>query len=111
MSEAERLELLGAELEWVPYIGNDKHYYVCNIGKRYRYLKIPPGGFIHKHTDKAGWRRFYVLQTNPESIFYLEGEPHHLELGHIYDMDGRLEHWAENNGDSDRIHFIDMQIM
>ena len=109
MSESERLKLLTANPPWIQYKGNDKDYYVGAFDKKSRWLKIPPGGYVHKHADKAGWRRFHVLQTNPDSLFYVEGDEYHLEQGCIYEFDGRLEHWSVNNGNEDRIHWIDLK--
>ena len=109
IAESERLALLQNMPEWVQYKGNDKDYYVGKRDKRYMWLRIPPGGYVHKHTDKAGIRRHYVLQTNPDAILFIEGEAYHLKQGGIYDMDGRLQHWAVNKGTEDRIHFIDLQ--
>ena len=112
MTEERRLELLkvASSASFTHQISHDKDYWFFNDGKTHRYLKLQPGGYIHRHTDKAGWRHFYVLQTNPDSLFYVEGEEYHLDQGGIYEMDGRLEHWAVNNGDCDRINFIDLKV-
>lgn len=109
MTEEDRQRLLSVDVPYVQYKGNDKDYYVGKFDKRYMWLKIPPGGFIHKHTDKAGIRRHYVLQTNWDSLLYIEDKGYHLEEGAIYDMDGRKEHWSVNNGSEDRIHYIDLK--
>lgn len=109
IDESERQYLLATNVPYVQYKGNDKDYYVGKFDKRYMWLRIPPGGFVHPHTDKAGIRRHYVLQTNPSSLLYIEGKEYHLEQGGIYDMDGRLEHWSTNDGDTDRIHYIDLK--
>lgn len=79
------------------------------------FLKIEPGGHIHRHVDSASALRvtdLIVVSTNDACWTSWKdeaGEEHsmHLELGHRYRMQDRgLEHWAVNFGDTDRAHLV-----
>ncbi len=79
------------------------------------FLKIEPGGHIHRHVDTASAVRvtdLIVTSTNEACWTSWKdeaGEEHsvHLELGHRYRMQDRgLEHWAVNFGDTDRAHLV-----
>ena len=109
LSEDERQRLLEASssVPFIHYKSHDKDYWAYQSGDEL-WLKICPGGFVHKHTDKAGVRLQHVVQTNPLAVSYVAGEAFSLTQGGIYELDGRLEHWSVNNGSEDRIHYIEL---
>ena len=71
---------------------------------------VMPGHSIEPHTDLQAdnWlTRIHVpLTTNDQSIFYIEGQPNHFEVGKAYYVDTRIEHAIENKGTTPRIHFM-----
>jgi hypothetical protein len=77
------------------------------------YVKLPPGGRMHKHVDKAnaaGRDTYHIpVQTNDNCVCYMY-EPdrvaYHLPMGTIYKVDRRIPHESVNGGMSDRIHFL-----
>lgn len=72
------------------------------------FLKIPPGGKVHKHIDvDHPWKTYHiVVETNDKAINYMAGTPYKLEVGGIYSVDRQVEHWSTNEGDTDRIHLL-----
>lgn len=76
------------------------------------FIRIPPKGFIHRHSDEAikGTTHHLVLQTNNQSLnWWLEDGQDcsvHLKAGHRYDVKRDPVHWATNDGDSHRIHLL-----
>lgn len=110
-----RLQQLAANAPWreIP----SRHYDTADIEfwepcERAFFIRIPPKGFIHRHSDEAikGTTHHLVLQTNPHSLnWWLEdGQERsvHLEAGHRYDVKRDPVHWATNDGDTDRIHLL-----
>ena len=79
------------------------------------FLKVEPGGHIHRHTDTASTiceTHLIVVETN-DRCFVCWREPKgmerfmHLALGKRYRMNDRgLVHWAINGGDTDRVHLV-----
>ncbi len=76
------------------------------------FIRIPPGGHIHRHSDEAikGTTHHFVLQSNPKALnWWLEdGQERsiHLRQGCRYDVKRDPVHWATNDGDTDRIHLL-----
>lgn len=76
------------------------------------FVRIPPKGFIHRHSDEAikGITHHLVLQTNPKAAnWWLEDGQDcciHLKAGCRYEVKRDPVHWATNDGDSDRIHLL-----
>ena len=73
--------------------------------------KLPAGCKIHRHRDAAPAAQFphkihIPLFTNDETFFCFDSEKKHLEVGKAYEVNNNIHHWAENNGQSDRIHLI-----
>ena len=73
------------------------------------FLKISPGGAVHRHTDTPREEKTYhiPIYTNPQckNNMYPGGE-FHLEVGSIYWVDRLVEHDSVNNGETDRIHLL-----
>jgi aspartyl/asparaginyl beta-hydroxylase (cupin superfamily) len=120
---AAALELLAEAKEWSK--PKDKgDYYLSSLRpdshpllmgcKRAFFLKVEPGGHIHKHIDGAGKifdSDLIVVTTNDKCRIHWErdGAEHsmHLELGHRYRMNDRASlHWATNDGDTARVNLM-----
>jgi hypothetical protein len=80
------------------------------------FIKIPPGKAVYRHQDPAGvYERVdtdhIVVKTNDRALIFWEDDEGehsmHLGLGKRYRIvDRGVMHWAENNGDTDRIHLL-----
>ena len=72
---------------------------------------VMPGRNIEPHRDDPqplDWiTRIHIpLTTNPEALFYFEGQPSCPEVGWSYLLDVTREHAIENKGSIPRIHFM-----
>jgi aspartyl/asparaginyl beta-hydroxylase len=72
---------------------------------------LPAHSSIDGHTDEglhfARTHRVHVpLRTHPDVVMRIDGVPHHLALGHAYEVDNRLPHSVENPSAIDRVHLI-----
>ena len=70
------------------------------------FLKIPPGGKVHKHVDKPSTRYIIPVTTNPKCVSWVAGEAYHLEVGKVYHVDTTQEHESTNDGETDRVHLL-----
>lgn len=81
------------------------------------FIRMKPGTRVHRHRDPSEVTEFFdtdhiVLTTNNEAFICWEDEIGqdrrvHLELGRRYRIvDRGVMHWAENNGETDRIHLL-----
>jgi hypothetical protein len=78
--------------------------------------KMPAGCKIERHIDGAPAAKFphkihVPLFTNDKAFFYVEKPligkcKLHMMEGCGYEVNNNTYHWAENNGDTDRIHLI-----
>ena len=73
--------------------------------------KLPPGGRIDPHHDMhpsfgCGHRIHAPIATNERVRFTIDGRPHHLEVGKVYEVNNKKTHSVINKGSTDRIHFI-----
>ena len=73
--------------------------------------RLEAGQRIDPHTDGAGsnerCHKIHVpLVTNPQALFFVDGENRHLEAGRAYEVNNIVPHGAVNGGDKDRVHFI-----
>ena len=73
--------------------------------------KLPPGGRIDPHRDRhpsfgCGHRIHAPIATNERVRFTIDGRPHHLQVGQVYEMNNKKMHSVINKGTTDRIHFI-----
>ena len=79
--------------------------------KRAFFLKLPPGTAMHKHVDCGDCETDHVvMQTNAGCLnFWCDDDGDHsvhMEEGLRYNVDRTVLHWAENNGDTDRVHLL-----
>lgn len=75
------------------------------------FLKIPPGGSIHRHVDRRQPENvtFHIpIQTNKKSkcLMHNPDEEFSLMTGSFYWVDRTREHSSVNEGDTDRIHLL-----
>ncbi len=77
-----------------------------------RLLNLCAGSKIHEHTDfelgyEDGLFRVHVpITTNKEVRFYINKELVNMEVGSCWYGNFNLPHAVENNGTTDRIHFV-----
>lgn len=120
---AAALELLGRAAPWSQPAGRD--YFVAPVRaddhpllsgyRRAFFVKIEPGGHVHRHTDAAAEvfeTDHIVVATNKRALAWWISPQSgaersaHLMLGHRYRVNRGFEHWAENNGGTDRVHLL-----
>ncbi|HKL62752.1 MAG TPA: aspartyl/asparaginyl beta-hydroxylase domain-containing protein [Woeseiaceae bacterium] len=73
--------------------------------------RLAAGGRIDPHRDShasfhASHRIHIPVTTNPRVRFMIDGRPHRLEVGKVYELNNQLLHSVMNKGDEDRITFI-----
>ena len=73
--------------------------------------RLPPGGRIDPHHDMhpsfgCGHRIHAPIATNERVRFTIDGRPHHLQVGKVYEVNNKKTHSVINKGTTDRIHFI-----
>lgn len=98
---------------WDYFDDADRRYACWTVSPTLMFVKIPPGGFIDRHTDAPAKRnRLNIeLQTNAGALNWgvVDGiaRPEHLEDLQVYQFDASREHWATNAGDTDRIILVE----
>ena len=105
MWEPTRLFLLRQteRVRWAHKFGEKSDYWAYVDGPR-MFIKICPGGKVHKHADR-GIKTHLVIQSDG-AVSWIDGQPYTLEQGGIYIMDASKEHESENPGSVDRIHLV-----
>lgn len=78
---------------------------------RIMFAKLPAGCKIKRHIDAAPAAKYpfkihIPVITNDRSIFCFDGHSYHFKEGNAYEVNNNIYHWAENNGDTDRVHLI-----
>lgn len=86
-----------------------RKYYGSGLVRAF-YLRLPPGGKLHRHTDAGDVITHHVvLTTNPKAVNWWVSEgkelSQHLGPG-FYLADRTLEHWAVNDGTTARTHLL-----
>ena len=79
-----------------------------------KFIKIPAGGWIKRHSDNGGRPEgtttiHVVLSTNDKckNISYAEETQEiHLPINSIWEFDTLPEHESFNHGDTERIHLV-----
>jgi aspartyl/asparaginyl beta-hydroxylase (cupin superfamily) len=79
--------------------------------RRAFFVKLPPGGSMHWHTDAGDCQTDHiVMTTNPgcENAWLDESgtQSMHMREGHRYGVDRTVMHAASNEGTTDRIHLL-----
>ena len=70
-----------------------------------------PGGRINPHFDshpsfRLSHRIHVPITTNPRVRFMIDGRPHRLEVGKVYEINNQRTHSVINTGQEGRITFI-----
>tara|TARA_R110002126_G_scaffold48119_3_gene134281 strand:+ start:438 stop:821 length:384 start_codon:yes stop_codon:yes gene_type:complete len=99
---------------WKINKGPEVDYCTAQFGGHGKLIKIPPGGWIKRHSDNggrpAGTRVFHtVISTNDQclNISYVdETQKIHMPVGTVWEFDTLPEHESYNNGKTDRIHLV-----
>jgi len=96
---------------WKENKAKDRHYFTYFVSDRRFFLKIPPGGKVHKHTDTPRPTETYhiPIQTNDRSVCYMfepDKTAYHLEVGKVYWVNRDIPHESINSGTTDRIHYL-----
>jgi len=73
--------------------------------------RLASGHIIDSHVDTATsnlyTHKIHVpIRTNAQTQFFVNDESHCLQEGIAYEVNNSAPHWASNQGDSDRVHFI-----
>lgn len=89
----------------------DKHYPKGGTIVRAMAAKLLSGGKIRPHIDThpsfhIGHRIHVPITTNPRVRFMIDGRPHRLEVGKVYEINNQKNHSVMNKGAEDRITFI-----
>jgi hypothetical protein len=99
---------------WKVNKGPEVDYCTSQFGGNGKFIKIPPGGWIKRHSDNGGrpvgTRVFHtVIMTNEEcfNISYAdETQKIHMTVGTVWEFDTLPEHESFNRGETDRIHLV-----
>lgn len=88
-----------------------KHYPPGGTIIRAMAAKLLSGGVIKPHIDThasfhMGHRIHIPITTNPRVRFMIDGRPHALEVGKVYEVNNQQRHSVTNKGQEDRITFI-----
>jgi hypothetical protein len=73
--------------------------------------ELPAGGIIREHRDRAPalvtvHRCHLPIVTDEQVVFLIDGEPHFLEPGTVYEVDNTRRHAVENRSAARRVHLI-----
>ena len=73
--------------------------------------RLPPNKIIPNHIDTAPAHEYckrvhFVMKTNPDVNFMIGEEDHHFEFGDVFEVNNKVIHGVQNNGDTERIHLI-----
>lgn len=117
-TDMRRLRALAEKAEWRDIRSENRCYQTAEVTdfwepcSRAFFIRIPPGGVIHRHNDEAirGITHHLVLSSNVNCWNgWLEGGKDrqcHLRAGHRYVVQREPVHWATNDGRTDRIHLL-----
>ena len=89
----------------------EKHYPPGGTIIRAMAAKLLSGGIIKPHEDRhpsfhSGHRIHIPITTNPRVRFMINGRPHALQVGKVYEINNQKKHSVTNKGAEDRITFI-----
>ncbi|MEH6570381.1 MAG: aspartyl/asparaginyl beta-hydroxylase domain-containing protein [Halioglobus sp.] len=88
-----------------------RHYPPGGAIVRAMAVKLLAGGAIKSHRDKHpsfyySHRVHIPISSNPLVRFMLDGQPHNLKVGKVYEINNQKQHSVSNKGHEDRINFI-----
>lgn len=94
-----------------PYFQQVLQHFKCETCA-VRLMMLAPGGVIHEHTDAGtnfedGVARLHIpIITDPDVLFWLDGEPIHFIAGGTWYMNANCRHRVENRSAVHRIHLV-----
>ena len=102
------------DAKWKINKGPEVDYCTAEFGENGRFIKIPAGGWIKRHSDNGGrpkgTRVFHtVISTNDKCLNISYGKQTqkiHMEVGTVWEFDTLPEHESYNHGKTDRIHLV-----
>ena len=101
------------EAVWRHKHGPGTDYWVWDVSEklpgcaRAFFLKICPGGRVHKHVDGGQTvTTHYCVESNDRCFMMFGDEEIRLQPGESRIVDRTIEHYSENHGDTDRIHLL-----
>lgn len=73
--------------------------------------KLGPGSKVSPHVDSGEFlesiHRVHIpVSTNEDAFYFVDNERVQMRVGSMYEIDNQRTHWAENNGNIDRIHVV-----
>tara|TARA_B100001109_G_C18863659_1_gene475507 strand:- start:5485 stop:6093 length:609 start_codon:yes stop_codon:yes gene_type:complete len=73
--------------------------------------KLPAKESIKAHIDASPAAQFphkihVPITTNDQTYFCFEKSKKQMKVGEAYEVNNNIKHWAENKGNTDRIHLI-----
>lgn len=98
----------------LPYFREILDFFQCPQG-RMRILKLAPGAYIGKHTDRDSEcgclafnrvRLHVPIQTNDKVTFFVGGQKLKLLPGRFYYVNFSQAHHVKNEGTEDRLHLV-----
>lgn len=114
ITDMQPLQRLAAECVWE---APANRYHTSDVSNRFPeykrafFLKLPPHSAIHRHVDANDVNTDHiVIKTNAQCRnWWVEGGAElsmHMGEGKRYTVNRGLEHWATNDGETDRIHLL-----
>ena len=92
-------------------LGEDKQNII-----RLQFARMPAHSHILRHVDSGGYssqgHRLHIVVASSPSVEFQVCEtkgsclPLHVEEGIVFELNNRLKHYVNNDGDSDRIHIV-----
>ncbi len=75
------------------------------------FARLEAGQVIDRHSDGAGanlmTHKIHIpLVTGPEVLFFVNDQPHYLQLGRAYEVNNIARHGVDNPTKYARVHFI-----
>ncbi len=120
--DSNELQGLWPEGVWIEHKADDRFYSTLHPkqapdlsvdwdGKvvQWFYLKLPPGGYLHKHVDrrKPNHVTYHIpICSNSNCRTFIAGQDFQMPVGGMYRMVRDKEHYAVNKGATDRIHLL-----
>jgi hypothetical protein len=102
--------LFKTELDELTDIFTNFYGIECSI-LRAEIARLEPNSVIPTHYDTGdslilNQRIHLCVRTNKYCVFTISGEPKHIKLGEIWEINNESEHSVENGGVENRIHMI-----
>lgn len=88
-----------------------KHYPAGGTILRCVLARLDQGGIIKPHVDAhpsfaIGHRIHVPITTNDKVRFTIDGKPHHLNVGNVFEVNNLKKHSVMNKGNSARVTLI-----